>query len=204
RPAPLGTFRIPLHQTDAITADTTSGPPAARTSSACRRAFEGQPLDGNPLLGNWRSATKSYPSGQRRDSVVIWVVRYVAVERISERVWSCFRPASVRRPRWGVRAAPAAAWRGPSRDTVRVKLERLSLTPQSQRPAKTERPEDKSARSNRHVRLGAGEDFRLPSHVLNCGGLVGSQPKELCHGVSTSVTANHHAGVPVLLKIFGG
>lgn len=143
-------------------------------------------------------------AGRAATRSVIWVVRHVAVERISERVWSCFRPASVRRPRWGVRAAPAAAWRGPSRDNVRVKLERLSLTPQSQRPAKTERPEDKSARSNRHVRLGAGEDFRLPSHVLNCGGLVGSQPKELCHGVSTSVTANHHAGVPVLLKIFGG
>jgi hypothetical protein len=69
RPAPLGTFRIPLHQTDAITADTTSGPPAARTSSACRRAFEGQPLDGNPRLGDWRSATKWYPSGQGRNSV---------------------------------------------------------------------------------------------------------------------------------------
>ena len=69
RPAPPGTFRIPLHQTDAITADTTSGPPAARTSSACRRAFEGQPLDGNPRLGDWRSATKSYPSGQGRNSV---------------------------------------------------------------------------------------------------------------------------------------
>jgi hypothetical protein len=69
RPAPLGTFRIPLHQTDAITADTTSGPPAARTSSACRRAFEGQPLDRNPRHGDWRSATKSYPSGQGRNSV---------------------------------------------------------------------------------------------------------------------------------------
>jgi hypothetical protein len=121
-------------------------------------------------------------AGRAATRSVIWVVRYVAVERISERDWSCFRPASVRRPRWGVRAAPAAAWRGPSRDNVRVKLERLSLTPQSQRPPKPKGPKDKSARSNRHVRFGAGEDSRTPSHGLNSGGLVGSQPMELCHG----------------------
>jgi hypothetical protein len=48
------------------------------------------------------------------------------------------------------------------------------MVPQSQRPAKTERPKDKSATvSKRHVRFGAGEDSRLPTHRLNRGGLFG-------------------------------
>jgi hypothetical protein len=111
-------------------------PRTARTASACRRAFEGQPLDGNPRLGDWRSATKSYPSGQGRNSVSD-LGSEVRCSRTHFGTSLELLPASQCSPSTlGVRAAPAAAGRGPSREDVCVNLERLSLAPQNQRKPK--------------------------------------------------------------------